>query len=240
MIITEILKKESPNIKQSKKEVSDFVPRKKHAVLGVGAQAIAYMHTKFPNKVIKTVQINGSSDPVYQFLRLCMNHQDNPFLPKIYGSKQFTSKEMDYDNRDNEFVDISNTDYMNGEPPPNQRDFTLYIAMERLKRVHMLNNDMLRDMGIVIPRFDIETRAEYQRWVESRRGQVSMTDYEFRSAFDDYDSRRYMFTNSTNPKFKQVLRLLEPLFNHFDPDMHTGNIMLRGQQLVIVDPVTHN
>lgn len=53
--------------------------------------------------------------------------------------------------------------------------------------------------------------------------------------------RRELMNKTQDPKLKQALRLMEPLFRHYQPDMHLGNVMIRRTggipQLVIADPV---
>ena len=96
MKLNEILEKPIKNLKQGSKPTTDLLRHSNLSAVGVGAQAIAYMHQKFPDKIIKTVQILNSSDPVYQYVRLCLNHQNNPYFPKIASVKQFPSEQGDH------------------------------------------------------------------------------------------------------------------------------------------------
>jgi hypothetical protein len=57
-------------------------------------------------------------------------------------------------------------------------------------------------------------------------------------AFQNPEIRREMIRSIQEPNLKQALRLLEPLFRHYTPDMHGANIMVRGTQWVFIDPVS--
>jgi hypothetical protein len=48
-----------------------------------------------------------------------------------------------------------------------------------------------------------------------------------------------MLQKIKDPNLNKALRLLEPLFRNYEPDMHGSNIMLRGSQWVFMDPISH-
>lgn len=59
-------------------------------------------------------------------------------------------------------------------------------------------------------------------------------------SFQSQTVRRYIMKNTPDTQLKQALRLLEPLFRHYGPDMHLGNIMKRTNgQIVFIDPITY-
>jgi hypothetical protein len=226
MLLSEILDKSSGMIKTSKASVSDLLPPSTHKVAGVGAQALAYLHKKYPNKIIKTIQIYGDSDPSYQFLRLILKHQDNPYFPKIYNVKMYPTKEATYNARGDVFDVLDPTGEFS--PPPSQLTYTLYVVMEKLTPFRQITKEDLLRFGIEdfpIPKH----MKQYNREAEIK----------FRLAFKDPDWRQLMQQVVVDPKLKQALRLLEPLFRNFEPDMHGSNIMLRGSHLVFVDPISH-
>jgi hypothetical protein len=219
MLLWEILDKSSPKIKTTSKPVSDLLPPNTHKVVGIGAQALAYLHHKYPTKIIKTIQVYGDSDPSYQFLRLVLKHQDNPYFPKIYNVKMYPTKEANYRTRGIDFDEMDPTGVFS--PPPSQLDYTIYVVMEKLSNLSQITEQDLRMFGI--PKVG--------------SGKV---DLQFRRAFKDRYLRSVMINNVKDPFLRQALRLLEPLFNHFEPDMHKNNIMLRGTHWVFVDPISHN
>jgi sarcosine oxidase gamma subunit len=62
------------------------------------------------------------------------------------------------------------------------------------------------------------------------------------SVFFASPERRHALAQGTNnPRFKEALELLEPYFEAFGQDMHSGNAMIRltgsGPQIVIIDPL---
>jgi hypothetical protein len=146
MLLTELLNKTSPTIKTSKSSTSGILTHSTQQVIGGGAQAIAYLHKKFPGKVIKTIQLSGTDDPVYQFMRLAMKHQNNPYFPKIYSVKMYPTTQDSMDDRADEF-DILDTkgDY---NPPPDTMNYTAYVVMEKLKPLSNITNQDLEKFGL--------------------------------------------------------------------------------------------
>jgi hypothetical protein len=222
------------DIVQSKGKTSGLLRDRNLTYLGSGMQAIAYMHKKFPSKVIKTVNISGSSDPVYQFLRICINHSDNPYFPKIYAYKQYiTSGDED---------GISYADFQStapGEYPPEFKDKHLIIVMERLfpldanidlsikalQQCSILPNDILSALKQVYP--DADASNVDPLWLIG-------------NTFDDPTKRKIVYNRTKDPHLKQALRLMEPLFANFTEDLHSDNIMLRlgpTPHPVFIDPV---
>jgi hypothetical protein len=227
VLLSEILDKSSPYIKTSNKRVNDLLSQKKHQVVGVGAQSLAYLHKKFPGKVIKTIQVYGDSDPSYQFLRLALKHQDNPYFPKIFSVKMYPTERVFGNERARSFEEIDPTEEFS--PAPYQAEYTLYVVMERLQPlIGMTEQDL--------ERFGIEDFPIPQRMKTWRR----QAEIKFRQAFNDPKWRLHMQQFVRDPALKQALRLLEPLFKHFAPDMHSGNILTRGNSWVFVDPITHS
>lgn len=63
---------------------------------------------------------------------------------------------------------------------------------------------------------------------------------QFRNAFNNPKFRKHIQQSTNNKFLKQALRLLEPLFKHYDPDVHQDNIMQRqNNQFVFIDPISH-
>ncbi len=226
MLLNEILEKPSSQIRTTQKPASDLLDSPHHTMLGTGAQAIAYLHKKFPGKVIKTIQIHGPNDPSYQFLRIILKHQDNPYFPKIFSVKMYPMKAVNDRFRRSMFDDIDPTGEFS--PPPDQSNYVLYVVTERLSPLTAMTTADLERFGIE----DFPIPQHMQKY--NRQAEIK-----FRMAFKDADYRQYIQQVVKDPKLKQALRLLEPLFRHYDPDMHGGNIMRRGSQWVFMDPVAH-
>lgn len=55
--------------------------------LGGGIQGTAFKHLRIPNTVIKTAKVNHpETDGYVKFIKLALDHQNNPFFPKIYNA----------------------------------------------------------------------------------------------------------------------------------------------------------
>lgn len=226
MKLNEILTNPSLKIPVVNKQVSDIQKQSQYSIVGTGAQAIAYLHKKFPNKVIKTIQISGYNDPAYQFLRLVLNHQDNPYFPKIFSAKVYQSVQ-DEDGRGILFDLMDEAG--NFSPPPDLSGFTIFVVMERLTQLNQITNQDLEIFGFE----DMPIPAKMKQYKRD-------SEIKFRMAFKDPKWRRIAYNAANDPNLKRALRLLEPLFRHYEPDMHGDNIMLRGNQWVFMDPVSHN
>ena len=66
---------------------------------------------------------------------------------------------------------------------------------------------------------------------------ITILDY----LFEDATTRKMIVELTTLPSLKVAMRLLEPLFKNYLPDMHSGNVMYRktpiGPVLVFLDPI---
>lgn len=233
MKIQELFEKKL-NMPVSSKLTSGILRNRNLGHLGTGVQAIAYYHNKFPDKVVKMITVEGPNDPSYQFLRLCINHPDNPYFPKIYAYKQYnTSKslndELTGEDRDRQYEEVNPTD-----SPPEWAPHQILVVMEKLHTIKAnepLATRLLQNCGILPNNlFDLK---KYKLLSNSPLAATKIP-------FEDDNSRKELYQNTTDPQLKKALRLLEPLFKKFYPDLRPQNIMLRktgGTHIVIVDPV---
>ncbi len=101
----------------------------------------------------------------------------------------------------------------------------LYVFMERLRPIHDLPDKRAREL---LAKIGIEYKGDLR------------FDFGLRNAFADSE-RKHLSHSTDVPKFKQAMRLLEPMFNKFVQDMHIENLMVRetptAYQLVITDPL---
>jgi hypothetical protein len=228
MKIRELLEKKLV-IPKSKKPISGIIQSRGLSHLGTGWQAIAYKLKSRPNTVVKTMAVHGENDPVFQFLRVASNHQDNPYFPKVYFMKMYPMDDSSKAEREYE-MDLV---YPN-ELPPGRRDNVIVSSMEKLNEFSTLGEQgglaVLNAIGIH-PK-QPERKFNYP---------VSTVNY-ISTLFEKPESRKQIFNLTTDPQLKQALRLMEPLFRKFHPDVHGGNIMYRngpnGPHLVFVDPVS--
>ena len=205
MLLHEILKKAHPDIKKSsapmtsRKNPMYYKPNKWNDV-GIGQQSSVFSHDKHSDKVIKlTLAMDNQRDPAYQFLRLCLSHQDNPFFPKIHKIKRY----------------------------PTGGETALLISMERLIPLTDQDFEHLQQlMGVP--------------FVPEPKDSIEMVTGGLFNSFTKPGVRQFIMKNTKNPDLSKALRLLEPLFRHYGPDMHMGNIMKRSNgQIVIMDPITY-
>jgi len=215
-------------VPHSEKEVSGTINPKfaQHATyVANGIQAIVFSHNKKPNTIIKMTGVTGTNDPAYQFLRVCVNHQDNPYFPKITNYKSYKNKALTDDD----------LDYLEQQPsfvmePIDDKPYQLLIVSEKLYDLNAIGETaikkLLDDLGLT---------EVLSRFRKPSIGQAFVT------AFNDESTRSLMQHACPDKWFKQALRLLEPLFKNanFLPDMHFNNIMLRQNgHLVIIDPIS--
>lgn len=226
-----------PTVPISKKSISGIIPKNDNLEwLGTGAQAIAHSIKNKPNMVLKTINILSNNDPVIAFLRICINNKNNPYLPKIYKVKVYNSSNIDTDTFHQEYNNnIPDPDHI----PPDQGTKVVLIVMEKLfPLVSDVSNSMrlLKDVGI----FDQSQSHPKINTFSNTYTSIGPTKIKF----DNKSSRRELYNSTTDPQFKSVLRLLEPIFSSgmVQNDMHGGNIMLRKDPLglVIIDPVIIN
>jgi len=59
---------------------------------GAGIDAYVFQHKKNPHEVIKIASIIDENDATYQFVKLILEHQDNPHFPKIYDVRLYRSE----------------------------------------------------------------------------------------------------------------------------------------------------
>ncbi|MCK9369749.1 hypothetical protein M0R04_07585 [Candidatus Dojkabacteria bacterium] len=197
-LVTEQLNKPIGDIHKSTKVLAKVPQSNKWNQIGVsGLQAKAYQQASKLGKdvVIKVVRITGDSDPSYQFLRLCHNHQTNPHFPKIYSIKEYQNK---------------------------GGSSVLIITMEKLYRIPDDNKLLYYLFGLMPNDIDLT---------------LSTLLY----TFDELELRKEIATKTQHASLRQALRLLEPLFRHYLPDIHQYNIMYRksprGPTLVFLDPI---
>ena len=220
------------NIPISNKQIKDILVHPNLEYLGTGCQAIAYLHLP-TNKVIKTIQVSGIEDPVLAFLRICINYPNNPFLPTVYNAKLYKTYMMYKDDRYEAFwnnCDIEDT-------PPDNALYTVIIIMEQLFPISTEDNEdlaikLLQEINVLPQELeDLPTNI----WGDY--DPLYHTNHIFKYPIRRKDLRQ----DTNNQLFIKTLRLLEPLFDNFDPDLRRTNIMIRNPEtnphLVLVDPI---
>jgi hypothetical protein len=104
------------------------------------------------------------------------------------------------------------------------------VVMERLYKT-TIDKQRLKDFGI-------DNLTLKNMTFSKHSSENIISERIFRTAFSDPKIRKHIYNTTKDKNLKQALRLLEPLFKHYWPDMHIGNIMQRSDNhLVFIDPV---
>lgn len=220
MLLNEIIRTPA-NISPSKAQphIPDNLPPARFVKIGsgVGAQvgeSSIYKDKDHQGVVVKVVRIRNLSDPYYRYVRMVEQHQNNPYFPKIYGFNIYHSDP----NQAEEFENY----YGAGE------HYILYVFTEQLYPLHTLGDKKARNFleqnGLAIePNWKLKD------------------DYNLRKRFQHADTRKNIRQQTVDPKLRDALRLLEPMFKKFGNDNHVENLMYRrtskGPQLVFIDPL---
>jgi hypothetical protein len=114
--------------------------------------------------------------------------------------------------------------------PGNVDAYQIFVFMERLVPIHKLNNRVAR---YLLKRVGINFDANWN---------LEDDDSELAVLTSDPNERKRIRSTTDYPKFKQALRVLEPLFRAYGSDMKIDNIMVRQTktempQIVLVDPI---
>lgn len=224
MRINEIINELKLDIPISKGKTSGVISNPNLEYIANGVQAIAYAHKQKPNTVIKVSAISGENDPVYQFLRVCMNHKNNPYFPKIFKAKKFNLSKISDDDLDY-LKQQTNFDF---EPIHDNRIFQIFMVVEKLQdcNLELLQSHMER-----LNLMNLIKRYTNPRW-------QNRIDIATNVAFDKKEFRLAIRQTTTDKDFANAMRVMEPLFTKFRSDLHLGNFMVRPNgELVLNDPV---
>lgn len=215
----------------SDKSTSGVLQSPKLQFIAAGCQAIAYYHKTHPNTVVKVAAISGEDDPLWQFLRVCINHPKNPYFPKVFNHKIFnlkniTPEEEEYLETHPEF------EYL---PIHDKRKMQILLVTERLHETSPEQfEEVLKQLGLH------EYITRYQKGMQLNSRYNVTTEIAWAKLMDTPTFRRDIRNLSTDKHFKDAMRILEPLFAHqgFYADVHLANMMSRSNgHLVFNDPL---
>jgi len=191
--------------------------------LGAGVQTRALRHRK-SGSIVKYTDLTGLNDPTLAWINQCM-FLKNPYLPVYMNAKIYTDKRR--------FVLVSTSKPLSG---------SLEDVTEDDAKLKILANIKLSKVGEV----------ERVRWIKEKSS--SADDY-YGDVSDDMREIRYralfmlnMLNQADSGRMRKAMQmigdddLLEAIrllqqFDDSDMDLHTGNFMWDGDQLVINDPV---
>jgi hypothetical protein len=180
--------------------------------LGSGTYATVFSHPLYHNVAVKYVE----NDPKYmKFIRFCLDHQDNPWLPKIIHIQKVKMDDEIYDTRKKWDRILERKAYI--------------IFFQKLRKATFLEiasalDDMLSD--IPDSKFEVDRGFERERFYYRYFSRLEPEDWKMIAKL------------SKQPAVKQVAQLMVSLGA---VDFHNENVMMRDEggrsQLVFTDPV---
>jgi hypothetical protein len=196
-----------------------------------GCQAIAYYHKTHPNTVVKVAAVSGETDPLWQFLRICINHPNNPYFPKVFNHKIFNLKTITTE--EEEYLEtLPEFEYL---PIYDNMKMQIVMVTEHLKEITPAEFDSaLHNIGLTpllnSARKVLQPKSRFPLSPELLWGKL----------MDNENGRKYLRKHSKDKHFSDAVRLLSPLLatGKLYADVHLGNIMLRNDgHVVFNDPL---
>jgi hypothetical protein len=184
--------------------------QKKHKMktVGSGAYAVVYQHPQHTTMVVKVAE---QGQDALAWLSFVANNQNNPYVPKIYDVKRFQSNRA---KQTGHWLADSTHYYV--------------VFMEKLSSYDKLSDEakeivLFQHFGPIV-----------NKWTERHT-----VDNLFNVIIGDPRFIRGMKTQSRrsgvpSPALVQVMDVLDRMKYL---DVHDQNVMMRGKQLVFVDPV---
>lgn len=218
------------NPRTSTKAISGVIHSDKVEYIANGCQAIAYYHKTHPNTVIKVAAVSGPADPIWQFLRICVNHQNNPYFPKVFNHKIFNLKGLTA--AEIEYLE-SLTEYL---PIHDNRKMQILIITERLEEVSPWQFSIYCEYELGLGGLFNAYKSKYQRTTKT----PLTPELIWQNMMDKEAGRKMLRKYTTDKNFADAIRLLSPLLNsgkmYADVGLH--NMMFRNNgQLVFNDPL---
>ena len=185
---------------------------KGHEHIARGQTARVFKSTK-PGAVVRIGFLRSLDDPYLNFLKLILEHQDNPYFPRIYNAKLYRTGEKTGGAGDPVFQLIVEMEELLPVDDPKIAD----AMTHKLKELKVLPPNLSLSGHIARPKANIAIRQAF-------------------------DHKTDMIINQTpDEQFAEALRVLQPLMYQHGLDLHMDNIMARltgtGPQLVLVDPI---
>ena len=225
-------------VKRGTRSSSDFPAKPKTKRLGGGMEAEVFDHPTRPGSVIKIIKSDKPIPGVpirpnaqMETIELFMQHQKNPFIPRIYQAKHVSVKG-------------------GGE--------WMYVEMEKLypftkKNIRHMIPSTLKQIGVDQQNIDgliklgvnkeetPEMPGEWsiKAWSKDHEIWAIIIDA-FQEIFNDPMKLVQLSNNAKNKQFKDAVQILLNLIHKYNLDLHPGNLMYRltsiGPQLVLLDP----
>lgn len=198
--------------------------------IGEGYFAKVYPGRK-TNTVIKVANAQNPDDAYINFIREAMDHQDNPFFPRVYNAKIYkTDPDQNLERYKNltkyEFVFVVETERLIPLTSEKIYDSIPHI----LEQLGIKADELISDTGQADKRRDYDQDSEERHFILSTK---------LNAAFEEIEQLKHM---TDNQQFIEALNAVERLHQKgHNVDMHAANAMVRltstGPQLVLTDPV---
>ena len=231
MKIDELLSEIKFKPRISNKSTSGIIQSPNLKYIANGVQAIAYYHKTHPNTVVKVAAVSGENDPVWQFLRICINHPNNPYFPKVFNHKVFNLKTITPE--EEEYLEtIPEFEYL---PIYDNMKMQIVIVTEHLDEISISEFDAAIDTIGVRPIINSAKKA-----LQPKTRYALSTEMLWSKLMDNAAGRKYLRQYSKDKHFSDAVRLLSPLLasGRMYADLHLGNIMLRKDgHIVFNDPL---
>ena len=196
----------------------------KHA--GSGIEGDVYF-SKNGNNVVKAVRLRYKDgiehSPFVEFVGLCLENSSNPYFPKIRSAKIYTIKprnEKHVKSKAMGPVDSARRRLRGQLSSPSP--YLMVVTMEALSPIARKDTDKMEPIFNSVG-LSLEAGSH---------------DHEYTSTIGkDHEATERVINNTTDANLRKALQLLEPLFKKHGGDLHIDNWMMRGDQIVIVDPL---
>lgn len=233
--------------------------------IGTGAEANVYAG-KDGASVIKELWVRGDVEynATYQYIDMVMSHQNNPYFPRIYNAKLYTTKRDD--NSYSKLIiqmeklaefNTSKTEHLLpqliSQMGITEEDILNMDSMQRMKDMKSGSHHQEKPSKYPNATPDEQKMAADRADEMGRKNMLRDIGGVLFSMFGDSRGRKELIEKSTNPELKEAIKLSGDIITKGREDneagsghttrgdLHEGNIMIRltghGPQLVITDPV---
>ena len=212
-----------PLIDSDEDGIIDFT-KMKHA--GSGIEGDVYF-SKNGNKVVKAVRLRYENDigssPFVEFVGLCLKHQDNPYFPKIHNAKIYKIKQRNEKHvKGKEMNPVDRARRGQRQHLSSPSPYIMTVVMEPLTPIKRSDKDKVEQ---IFNRLGISLDD-------------GNPDHEHMNKIGKFEqSTEWVMDHTKDPHLRDALTQLSPLFKKHGGDLHLDNWMMRGDQIVIVDPL---
>jgi len=185
--------------------------------LGKGMYGQVFQHPTMPNVVVKLLL---ETDPMYQkYVTFCQKHQSNPYVPKIIGVE---SAQKAFDTKDRWNLEQAN----------------LYLVF--MEKLTPASNKQYKAFGDYAANLaNTQWRKQYSKKRTDIADKINDSTLfwggeETANELSRPNIWRYLETQKVDKNLAVLAKFFFP--DGLYLDIHQNNVMMRGQQIVIIDP----